>query len=86
MKSKITVKSNLSTIIKSNYIRIREIDNRDAIPDIKISELRKIGSNLEGAISVIEHTGTYLEEMSSLLSIRRELYSLMQKYVDKNNL
>ena len=83
-KRNMTVKSNLGMIIKTHYIKIREIDFRNVSNDIKVNELRKIQDSLQGTIAVIEHTGSYIEEMSALLSIKRDLYSIMQKYIPDN--
>jgi len=77
-----TVKSNLGTIIKQHYIKMREIDFRDISADVKVNELRIIQYSLEGTIAVIEHTGSYIEEMSALLSLKRDLYNFIQKYIE----
>lgn len=81
MKPKNTVKSNLNNLIKTYYIKMKEIESRDVSAEVKISELRKLSDLLGGTISVIEHTGSYIEEMSLLLSIRREIYAIMQQYL-----
>lgn len=81
MKNNITVKVNLNNIVKTYYIKIREIDNRNVTKDVKLNELRHIQHFLDGTIAVIEHTGSYIEEMSHLLSLRRDIYEIIQKYV-----
>jgi len=80
-KTNITVKSNLNTIIKASYIHMKEIESRTVGTGIKISELRTLKDRIEGTLSVIEHTGQYIEELSLLLSIKREIYSILQKFI-----
>lgn len=82
MKPKNTVKTNLGNLTKTYYIKMKEVESRDTSADVKISELRKLADMLGGTVAVIEHTGSYIEEMSLLLSIRREIYNIMQRYVN----
>jgi hypothetical protein len=76
-----TVKSNLNILIKTYYITLKEIENRSASKEVKINELRKLSDQLEGTVAVIQHTGSYIEELSLLLDIRRESYSILQKFL-----
>lgn len=82
MKPKNTVKSNLNSLIKTYYIKLKEIESRDTTKEVKVSELRKLSDMMQGTIAVIEHTGSYIEEISLLLSLRREGYNIMQQYVE----
>lgn len=82
MKPKNTVKSNLNTLVKTYYIKLKEIESRDTTKEVKINELRSISDKIQGTIAVIEHTGSYIEEMSLLLSLRREGFNIMQRYVE----
>lgn len=77
----ITVKSNLQTIIKSYYIQMKEVESRTVGTGIKISELRNLQYKIEGVIEVISFTGQYIEELSLLLSMKREIYSILQKLI-----
>jgi len=82
MRKTSTVKGNLATIIKASYIGLKEIDRRDISIEMKLNELRTLHNTINGSIDVISFTGQYLEEMSLLLDIRREIISTIQKYIE----